>query len=57
MKKYIVYILCVMTLSTCSSWASMFSDGGSGRSWYRGSGSSWSSNSGGGSWGGGGGHK
>ncbi|MGB9990387.1 hypothetical protein [Pseudoduganella rhizocola] len=56
MKKYIVYILCVMTLSTCSSWASMFSDGG-GRSWYRGSGSSWSSNSGGGSWGGGGGHK
>jgi hypothetical protein len=55
MKKYIVYILCVTTLSTCSSWASMFSDGGSGR--YIRSGSSWTPNSGGGSWGGGGGHK
>lgn len=55
MKKFWIYGLVVMLLSTMLSWCNM--NGGS-RSASSGShGSSWSSSTGGGSWSGGGGHK
>jgi hypothetical protein len=55
MKKFWIYGIAVVFVSTVLSWSSMGSrTGGSG---YRGGGSTWSSNTGGGSWGGGGGHK
>ena len=56
MKKFWIYGIAVVFVSTVLSWSNMGS--GSSRSAYRGGGGSvWSSNTGGGSWGGGGGHK
>lgn len=55
MKKFWIYGIAVVFLSTVFSWSNM--DSGSSRSAYRGGGSAWSSSTGGGSWSGGGGHK
>jgi len=55
MKKFWIYGVVVVLVSTVLSWSNLRSDG-AGRSGV-GRGSTWSSSTGGGSWGGGGGHK
>jgi len=57
MKKFWIYGIAVVFVSTVLSWSSMGSGSSGGRG-YRTGGSTWSSSTGGGSWGGGGGgHK
>ncbi|WP_338769057.1 hypothetical protein [Massilia sp. METH4] len=55
MRKFWIYGIAVVFISTVLSWTNM--DDTSGRTGYRSGGSAWSSSTGGGSWGGGGGHK
>lgn len=58
MKKFWIYGIAVVFVSTVLSWSNMGPrTGGSGYGRTYGGGSTWSSNTGGGSWGGGGGHK
>jgi len=55
MKKFWIYGLAVVLVSTIASWSNLRS--GPRTFGSAGHGSTWSSNTGGGSWGGGGGHK
>ena len=57
MKKFWIYGIAVVFVSTVLSWSNMDSGGRGGVGRGYGGGSAWSSNTGGGSWGGGGGHK
>lgn len=57
MKKFWIYGIAVVFVSTVLSWSNMGSSGRSGLGRGYGGGSTWSSSTGGGSWSSGGGHK